>query len=158
DVIRAGFRHAGGVRIDHVLGLFRQWWIPDGADPADGVYVRYPSQELLAVVALESHSAGALVVGEDLGTVAPGVRRALARHRVLSSRLLWFEERPPEQLPWRCQAAISTHDLPTVAGLWSSADLSAQRELGLEPDPAAYAGLRARIEALGVPPSADTAQ
>jgi 4-alpha-glucanotransferase len=158
DVIRAGVRRAGGLRIDHVLGLFRQWWIADGADPADGVYVRFPSEELLALVALESHRAGALVVGEDLGTVAPGVRTALARHRVLSSRLLWFEDRPPEKLPWRCQAAVSSHDLPTVAGLWTGADLEEQRKLGLEPDAAAYARLRKRIEALGVAPDADVAQ
>ncbi|HEY6379750.1 MAG TPA: 4-alpha-glucanotransferase [Candidatus Dormibacteraeota bacterium] len=154
EAVRAALRHAGGIRIDHVLGLFRQWWIPPGADPAEGVYVRYPSRELLAILALESHRARALVVGEDLGTVARGVRGALARHRVLSSRVLWFEDRPPEHLPRRCLATLGTHDLPTVAGLWSSADLEAQRELGLEPDSSAQRRLRAHVEALGLDPEA----
>jgi 4-alpha-glucanotransferase len=121
---------AGGLRIDHVMGLFRLWWVPGGGPAADGAYVRYPSEDLLDIVALESHRAQALVVGEDLGTVEDGVREALAEHGVLSYRLLWFEDDVPAEWPAEAMAAITTHDLPTVAGLWSGADIEEQREYG----------------------------
>ena len=98
DTIRAAMAHGGGLRIDHVLGLFRQWWVPDGADPGDGAYVSQPTDELLAVLAIEAERAGAVVIGEDLGTVAPGVRRRLASANVLSTRLALFEPRPPARL------------------------------------------------------------
>jgi 4-alpha-glucanotransferase len=99
DTIRATIPHGGGLRIDHVMGLFRLWWIPAGADPAGGAYVRYPAGDLLDIVALESHRAGAVVVGEDLGTVEAGVRRAMAERALLSYRLLWFEEVEPAGWP-----------------------------------------------------------
>ena len=95
DTIRAAMAHGGGLRIDHVLGLFRQWWVPDGADPGDGAYVSQPTDELLAVLAIEAERAGAVIIGEDLGTVAPGVRRRLAAANVLSTRLAYFERLPP---------------------------------------------------------------
>jgi 4-alpha-glucanotransferase len=126
--IRATMAAAGGVRIDHVMGLFRLWWVPQGHDPTQGAYVRYPSEDLLDIVALESHRAGAVVVGEDLGTVEPGVREALAEHDILSYRVLWFEDDDPEQWPANTLAAVTTHDLPTVAGLWSGADLEEQTQ------------------------------
>ncbi len=124
--IRATMGSAGGIRIDHVMGLFRLWWVPDGASPADGAYIRYPSEDLLDIVALESHRAQSLVVGEDLGTVEAGVREALADHAMLSYRLLWFEDDDPATWPPAAMAAVTTHDLPTVAGLWTGADIDEQ--------------------------------
>jgi 4-alpha-glucanotransferase len=135
--IRAGMAHAGGLRIDHVMGLFRLFWIPEGAEPADGTYVGYPADDLLGVLALESHRAAALVVGEDLGTVAPGVRERLADEGVLSYRLAWFEygadggRRRAADYPRLALAAATTHDLPTVAGFFSGADLAHLRDIGV---------------------------
>ncbi|HKO34563.1 MAG TPA: 4-alpha-glucanotransferase, partial [Candidatus Limnocylindria bacterium] len=131
DTIRAAMAHGGGLRIDHVLGLFRQWWVPDGADPGDGAYVSQPTDELLAVLAIEAERAGAVVIGEDLGTVAPGVRRRLASANVLSTRLALFEPRPPRGWPRKAMAGITTHDLPTVAGTWTGADLADQARAGV---------------------------
>jgi 4-alpha-glucanotransferase len=122
EAIRATMADAGGLRIDHVMGLFRLWWVAPGRLPVDGAYVRYPSADLLDIVALESHRARAIVVGEDLGTVEPGVRPALADHNVLSYRLLYFEDDPPATWPRKAMAAVTTHDLPTVAGVWTGAD------------------------------------
>ena len=126
ESIRATMAGGGGIRIDHVMGLFRLWWIPEGMSPEDGAYVRYPAEDLLNIVALESHRAQALVVGEDLGTVEPGVREALAEHGVLSYRLLWFEDDDPVGWPQKAMSAVTTHDLPTVAGLWTGSDLEDQ--------------------------------
>jgi 4-alpha-glucanotransferase len=131
QTIRATLRHAGGLRIDHVMGLFRLWWIPNGQPPQQGWYVRYPADDLLGIVALESHRAGAFIVGEDLGNVEPGVRQRLALRRMLSYRLLWFEDYPPAEYPELSMASVTTHDLPTIAGLWSGADEAAQRSIGL---------------------------
>jgi 4-alpha-glucanotransferase len=126
EAIRATMARGGGIRIDHVMGLFRLWWIPEGRPPQDGAYVRYPADDLLDIVALESHRARSIVVGEDLGTVEPGVREALAEHAMLSYRLLWFERDEPAGWPEPAMAAITTHDLPTIAGLWSGTDLEDQ--------------------------------
>jgi 4-alpha-glucanotransferase len=132
--IRATMAGAGGLRIDHVMGLFRLWWVPSDGSAADGAYVRYPAEDLLNIVALESSRAQALVVGEDLGTVEAGVREAMAEHGVLSYRLLWFEDDDPKEWPAEAMAAITTHDLPTVAGLWTEADVDEQREYGTGTD------------------------
>jgi len=157
--VRANLRAGGGLRVDHVMGLFRQYWVPEGADPSTGAYVRYPWDDLLGIVALESDRAGAFVVGEDLGTVEPFVRDELARRNVLSSRVLWFEAGSPASFPSRSMASISTHDLPTLGGLWTGADLSAQRQLGLEPDAAAVDDIRSRLrELVGVPDDAPLEQ
>ncbi|GAB7005224.1 4-alpha-glucanotransferase [Nocardioides sp. AN3] len=126
ESVRATIAGAGGLRIDHVMGLFRLWWIPEGSAPTEGAYVRYPADDLLDIVALESHRAGAVVVGEDLGTVEPGVREALAERGILSYRVLWFEDEDPAEWPREALAAVTTHDLPTVAGLWSGADAEEQ--------------------------------
>jgi 4-alpha-glucanotransferase len=134
QTIRATLRHAAGLRIDHVMGLFRLYWIPHGCSPAQGAYVHYPADDLLGIVALESHRAGAVVVGEDLGTVAPGTRPRLARRNVLSVRLLWFEPRRPAEYPRLAMAMATTHDLPTLAGLWTGQDLAAQQAMDLQAD------------------------
>jgi 4-alpha-glucanotransferase len=125
--IRATMAGAGGLRIDHVMGLFRLWWVPSGGKPADGAYVRYPSADLLDIVALESHRQRALVVGEDLGTVEDGVREQMREHSLLSYRLLYFEPDAPAHWPAQSMAAVTTHDLPTVAGLWSDVDTDDRR-------------------------------
>jgi 4-alpha-glucanotransferase len=137
QTIRAGMTHAGGLRIDHVMGLFRLFWIPEGAEPAQGTYVRYPADDLLGVLALESAGAQALVVGEDLGTVEPGVRERLAAEGVLSYRLAWFEQGPDggrrraADYPRLALAATTTHDLPTVAGFFTGSDLRHLCDIGV---------------------------
>lgn len=145
ETIRVTLRHAGGLLIDHVMGLYRLLWIPHGATPADGAYVRYPFEHLLAILALEAHRAGAWVVGEDLGTVPPEVREHLARNRVLSYRLLWFEDGDPADYLEQAMASMSTHDLPTVAGLWTRADIEARRDAGLPTDEAGWQAIRRRL-------------
>ncbi|HYM49405.1 MAG TPA: 4-alpha-glucanotransferase [Candidatus Limnocylindrales bacterium] len=151
-IVRAAFRSAGGVRLDHVMGLFRLYWIPPGVAASEGAYVRYPASDLLDILALESTRAGALVVGEDLGTVEDETRAELARRRVLSYRLLWFEDRPPEAYPLAALAAITTHDLPTVAGVWTGADARAQVAAGLRPSPGAEEAMVRRLqEVTGLP-------
>ncbi|MGW7577890.1 4-alpha-glucanotransferase [Streptomyces sp. NPDC054765] len=91
ELLRQLLRHAGALRIDHVMGLFRLWWVPEGRPPTEGAYVRYDGEAMLSVLALEAHRAGAAVIGEDLGTVEPGVRGALAERGVLGTSVLWFE-------------------------------------------------------------------
>ena len=156
QTIRATLRHAGGLRIDHVMGLFRLYWIPQGMDPSLGAYVRYAADELLAIVTLESQRARAVVVGEDLGTVEDEVRERLATHRLLSYRLLWFEAGPPARYPELALTAVTTHDLPTVAGLWSGADLRTQQRLGLRPNEAGLREIDERLLAMtGLPEEAE---
>ncbi len=145
QTIRAALRHGGGLRIDHVMGLFRLYWIPRGLDPSGGAFVRYSAEDLLAVVALESHRAKALVVGEDLGTVEASMREQLSRHRVLSYRLVWFEKKAPAAFPRLAMAAVTTHDLPTIAGLWSGHDLKKQKELRLNPNEKGTLEIRHRL-------------
>jgi 4-alpha-glucanotransferase len=145
QTIRAALRHSGGMRLDHVMGLFRLFWVPQGASPTEGTYVHYPAGDLLDIVALESHRARAYVVGEDLGTVEEQARAELAARNVLSYRLLWFERQPPEAWPVKALAAVTTHDLPTVAGLWESSDLEAQRSLDLHPNEEATAATRSHL-------------
>jgi 4-alpha-glucanotransferase len=145
QTVRSGLRHAGGLRVDHVMGLFRLFWVPEGGRPADGTYVRFHGTDLLDILALESDRAGALVVGEDLGTVEPWIRQALTDRGVLSYRLLWFEKDPPPAYPTQALAAVTTHDLPTVAGLWTGSDLEAQRRLDLSPNEASTKEMRDRL-------------
>jgi len=160
ELVRAGLRHAGGMRFDHVMGLFRLYWIPQGASPTEGTYVRYPFDDLLDILAIESHRAGAYVIGEDLGTVEDSTRTELSLRHVLSYRLLWFEPSPPGSGDWPYQAlaAATTHDLPTVAGLWTGTDLAARLAQGLGANEGAELALRDRIAdwtglEVGAPPS-----
>jgi 4-alpha-glucanotransferase len=148
DTVRGVLRHAGGLRIDHVMGLFRLFWIPQGTDPSVGAYVRYADDELLGILALESERARAFIVGEDLGTVEENARRKLMDSRVLSYRLLWFETDSPAHYPERALAALTTHDLPTVAGLWSGSDLEAQHKLGLQPNEEGTYKLREKLRSM----------
>lgn len=144
QMLQTALRHSGGVRIDHVMGLFRLWWIPEGADPTHGTYVSYPADELLGILALEAHRAGAVVVGEDLGTVDPGIRRRLRAERIASSAVLWFARTEPdgdeparllrpEEYPEAALATATTHDLPRVHAWWQDRELELQAELGLLP-------------------------
>ncbi|MGI8536879.1 MAG: 4-alpha-glucanotransferase [Mycobacteriales bacterium] len=136
DVVRGVLRHAGGLRIDHVTGLFRLWGVPAEATAADGTYVSYDAEALLAVLALEASRAGALVVGEDLGTVEDRVRASLSEAGVLGSSVLWFETDddgaflPPEQWRELSLATVTTHDLPTAAGFLAEEHVRVRAELG----------------------------
>jgi (1->4)-alpha-D-glucan 1-alpha-D-glucosylmutase len=137
--LRANMRHAGALRIDHVMGLARLFWVPAGGAPAAGAYVHYPFGDLLGILALESHRNRCLVIGEDLGTVPADVRAALAAAGVLSYRLLYFERNPagefsaPAEYPEQALVAASTHDLPTLAGWWTGRDIAVRAALGLLP-------------------------
>ncbi len=147
-LLRANMRHAAALRIDHVLGLRRLFLVPEGARGRDGAYLHYPFEAMLGQLALESHRARCLVVGEDLGTVPEGMGEALQSAAVLSYRVLWFEQRdgaftPPEAWPARAAACVSTHDLPTLAGFWEGADIAERASLGLTGDAAAAMAGRA---------------
>jgi glycogen debranching enzyme GlgX len=142
SLLVANMRHAGALRIDHVMGLRRLFVIPDGAGAIDGAYVTYPMEDLLAHVALQSQRAKCLVVGEDLGTVPEGMSEALAASNILSYKVLWFERqdghiRPPAKWRRLAAACVSTHDLATLAGWWNGADIAEKRILLLLDDPEA---------------------
>ncbi|XCM84152.1 4-alpha-glucanotransferase [Kitasatospora sp. HUAS MG31] len=139
ELLRAAARHAGALRIDHVMGLFRLWWVPAGNPPTEGAYVRYDAEAMLGVLALEAHRAGAYVIGEDLGTVEPGVREELADRGVLGTSVLWFERDwrakgeilPPERWRSGCLATLTTHDLPSTAARLSGEHVELRHRLGL---------------------------
>ncbi len=137
--LRAALRHAGGVRIDHVMGLLRLWVIPNGAGPQDGAYLAYPIDDLLRLTALESLRHQAIVIGEDLGTVPAGFRETLSQVGIYGMQVLWFERKrsrflPPQAWSATSAAMTSTHDLPTVAGWWRGHDIETRRALDLVPD------------------------
>ncbi|MFJ4537707.1 4-alpha-glucanotransferase [Streptomyces tibetensis] len=139
ELLRALFRYAGALRIDHVMGLFRLWWVPQGHPPTEGTYVRYDAEAMLAVLVLEASRAGALVIGEDLGTVEPGVREALRERGVLGTSVLWFERDwegdghplPPESWRADCLATATTHDLPSTAARLTGEHVELRDSLGL---------------------------
>ncbi|WP_432033258.1 4-alpha-glucanotransferase [Streptomyces antibioticus] len=144
-LLRGLFRYAGALRIDHVMGLFRLWWIPQGEPPTEGAYVRYDAEAMLAVLVLEASRAGAVVIGEDLGTVEPGVREALRERGVLGTSVLWFERDwagdgaplPPESWRADCLATATTHDLPSTAARLTGEHVELRDRLGLLTRPAA---------------------
>lgn len=139
ETLRHNMQYGGMLRIDHVLGLFRLYWIPDGKSGSEGAYVRYPTEELLAILSLESVRNKVMVVGEDLGTVTPEIRRTFARAGLLSYRLLMFERqsgkqyRNPKSFPEQALASVNTHDLPTLRGFWIGRDIETKEQIGLYP-------------------------
>lgn len=144
-LIQAMLRHAGGVRIDHIIGLFRLWWIPDGSPPTEGTYVHYDHEAMIGIVALEAHRAGAVVIGEDLGTVEPWMRDYLLLRGLLGTSILWFEldrEGSGGPLPaerWReyCLSSVTTHDLPPTTGYLAGDHVRLRESLGLLTQPVA---------------------
>ena len=137
-LLRANMARAGGVRIDHIMSLMRLWVIPDGAKPAEGVYLRYPMDDLMRLIALESHRYRAIVIGEDLGTVPNGFRNLLAHRGLDGMQVMWFEREwglftPPSRWRRDAVAMTTTHDLPTVAGWWRGRDIDWRSELGMNP-------------------------
>ncbi len=144
-VVRAACRHMGGLRIDHVMGLFRQYWIPAGGSPADGAYVHLPAHELLAIIRLEATRAGTFVVGEDLGTVEPYVRDALRSSGVLGTKVWWFDT-ASEHWAEPNLATVTTHDLPTVAGVFLGADGSDEMQHALHALTSASSPLTAAVD------------
>ncbi|HIF9120619.1 TPA: 4-alpha-glucanotransferase [Photobacterium damselae] len=147
DLLRANMRHCGALRIDHVLGLLRLWWIPKGESAKAGAYMYYPVEDLLAILALESHRHQCTVIGEDLGTVPDEIVDKLATAGVHSYKVFFFETAEdggyfsPRHYPDQSMAALCTHDMPTLRGFWHCDDLKMGSELGLYPDQDALNGL-----------------
>jgi 4-alpha-glucanotransferase len=138
ELLRANMRHAGGLRIDHVMALQQLYWVPDGHSPLEGAYVRYPLNDLVGILTLESQRAKCLVVGEDLGTVPAGFRERMQDAQILSYRVLFFEKDDqgyiaPEEYPRLAIAVAGSHDLPTLRAWWSGSDLQLKSQLGLYP-------------------------
>jgi 4-alpha-glucanotransferase len=137
ELLRRNFRYGGAIRLDHVMALFRLFWIPRGMPASKGTYVHYPADDLLAILALESVRAKVLVIGEDLGTVPDWVRQSLGAAGVLSYRVFYFERtwegawKPPGAYPSQALAVAATHDLPTLSGFWEGADIETRAALGL---------------------------
>jgi len=148
DTLRRNLRHVAVLRIDHVMGLFRLFWIPPEAGATAGGYVYQYGTELLDLAVMEAARAGASLVGEDLGTVEGSVRDAMAHRDVLGYRVGWFEDEPPRAWPANTLGMLTTHDLPTVAGLWTGADAAMRTEAGVPVDEAADARLRGRLASL----------
>ncbi len=149
DCLRHHLRRAGLLRIDHVMGLHRLYWVPHGMSATEGVYVRYRPEEFYAILCLESHRSRAMVVGEDLGTVPPEVRPAMDRHRIQRMYVLQFEvgedsRRALAQAPEASVAGLNTHDMPTFAGFWEGLDIADRVSLGLLDEEAAGVERRRR--------------
>jgi len=151
DMIRTLLRNAGALRIDHVIGFFRLWWIPAGLGPAAGTYVRYDHEAMIGVLALEAHRAGAVIIGEDLGNVEPWVRDYLSDRGILGTSVLWFEHEgdapmPPEHYREQLLATVNTHDLPPTAGYLAGEHVDLRARLGLLTEPEERARAEAEAE------------
>lgn len=136
EMLRAAFACAGGIRIDHVLGLKRLWLVPQGGSADQGAYLKYPQEDLLRLIALESWRHHAIVIGEDLGTVPPGFSEQMSHAGLLGIRLLWFQRDgkrflSPSEWSSGAIATTTTHDLPTVAGWWQGSDIRWRSKLGM---------------------------
>lgn len=146
DLLRANMKNCGALRIDHVMSMLRLWWIPYGETADQGAYVHYPVDDLLAILALESHRHQCMVIGEDLGTVPQEIVGKLRRSGVYSYKVLYFENddkvfHAPKAWPAQSMAVATTHDLPTLRGYWESGDLTLGKMLGLYPDEELLSGL-----------------
>ncbi|WP_103064079.1 4-alpha-glucanotransferase [Actinomyces qiguomingii] len=153
EMVGTVLRHSGALRIDHIIGLFRLWWIPDGLRADQGAYVRYDHEAMIGVVLLEAHRAGAVIIGEDLGTVEPWAREYLASRGVLGTSVLWFEKQedngwPLEPGAYRHLAlsTVNTHDLPPTAGYLADEHVTLRERLGLLTEPVDQVRTEARIE------------
>ncbi len=152
DLLRANMAECGALRIDHVMGLLRLWWIPADQEAGNGAYVRYPLEDLLGVLALESQRHKCMVIGEDLGTVPKEIVTSLRDSGVYSYKVLYFEHdkhfvyRPPEDYVSQAMATVTTHDLPTLRGYWEGGDLTLGASLGVYPDPQVLEKLRGERE------------
>jgi len=152
DMLRANMRDCGALRIDHVMSLLRLWWVPAGETADKGAYVAYPVDDLLGILALESHRLRCMVIGEDLGTVPKEIVSLLRKSGVFSWKVLWFEQekngsyRAPADYPRQSIASASTHDLPTLTGFWQQGDLSLGEKIGLYPGDAVNALYQQRAE------------
>ncbi len=143
--LRKNMQYAGALRIDHALGLFRQFWIPQGEKASEGAYVSFPWEDLLRIIALESVRNKTIIIAEDLGTVGENVRESLKKYGMLSYRLFYFERNYPDpsflepsKYPELSLSAITTHDLPTIYGFWKGVDIEQRRGLGKYPDEKTY--------------------
>lgn len=137
DMARTVMRHAGLLRVDHIMGLFRLWWIPDGMSPVEGTYVRYNHEAMVGVLLLEAHLAGVVVVGEDLGTVEPWVREYLSERGIFGTSVFWFEKdhagwpKQPDDYRTDVLVSVDTHDLPPAAGYIAGEHVDLRESLGL---------------------------
>jgi 4-alpha-glucanotransferase len=136
DMLRTILRHAGGIRIDHILGLFRLWWIPQDSPPGEGAYVYYDHEALIGILALEAQRANAVVIGEDLGLFEPEVQDYLAERGILGTSIFWFEQNedgplPPSSYRRACLTSVTTHDLPPTAGYLEGVHVDLRDSLGL---------------------------
>ncbi|VEG27106.1 4-alpha-glucanotransferase [Actinomyces howellii] len=152
DMVRTVLRHAGALRVDHVIGLFRLWWIPEGMGASEGAYVRYDHEAMVGVLLLEAQRAGAVIIGEDLGTVEPWARDYLASRGVLGTSVLWFEKQgdgwPLQPGAYRHLAlsTVNTHDLPPTAGYLADEHVALRERLGLLTEPVEQVRAEARVE------------
>ncbi len=137
QMVLTAMSHSGGVRIDHILGMFRLWWIPEGQSAAEGTYVRYDHEAMIGIIALEAERAAGIVIGEDLGTVEPWVRDYLSSRGILGTSVLWFENGsdanplPPQNWRALCMGSVTTHDLPPTSGYLAKVHVKLRNDLGL---------------------------